>query len=62
MTKFDKILQILNLFIIVLSVFFVGGLSYFGGWLGMITWVFIGLNATMNYHVLSINNKSNDGE
>ncbi len=62
MTNFDKFSQMMNLFIIVLSVFFVIGLAYSGVWLSMATWVFIGLNATMNYRVLSNLNKSNEGE
>lgn len=62
MTKFDKIAQIMNLFIVVLSVLFVIGLTYSGVWLSAATWVFIGLNAAMNYRVLLDLNKSNDGE
>jgi hypothetical protein len=62
MTKPDKISQILNLVIIVLSVLFVVVLTYSLSWLGVITWTCIGINATMNYRVLSDLNKSNGGE
>ena len=62
MTNFDKFSQILNLVIIVLSIFFVIGLTYSGAWLSMITWVCIGINATMNYHTLPKFNKSIEGE
>lgn len=62
MTKFDKIAQIINLVIIVQSVFFVVVLMYSLSWLSMITWVFIGLNSYMNYYTLSRLNNSVESE